>query len=87
VKIVLAVAFPTFILIFAFFLALSLAGIPLSRSGREPGVFVLALASLIFAAAILLLQIAALALIRLVRWPGPRLRIDTDGEDLRRVFE
>ncbi|HEX8064546.1 MAG TPA: hypothetical protein VF535_15195 [Allosphingosinicella sp.] len=75
------------ILLFAFFLALSLAGIPLGRSGREADIFVLALVALFFAAAILLFQPAALALLRLLPWRGPRLKMESDEDDLRRVFE
>ncbi len=78
---------PTCALIFALFFALSLAGIPVGRSGIDRGPFVLLLVALFLATAILLFQVAALALLRLLRWPGPRLEIESDEEDLRRVFE
>jgi hypothetical protein len=89
VKIVLALALPTSVVIFASFFILSLAGIPLSRSGRDPGTFVLVLVALFLGAAILLCQLAALALLRLLPWRGPRLEIEIgrDEEELRRVFE
>lgn len=85
----LALALTTGLVILALFFTLSLAGIPITRSGRDPGPFGLALVALFFAAAIALLQLAGLVLLRLLHWPDPRLKIEMQGEEdrLRRVFE
>jgi hypothetical protein len=85
---VLALAFVAGLAILALFLTLSLAGIPITRSGRDPGPFGLVLVALFFAAAIALFQLAGLVLLRFLPWPDPRLKIEARGEEeLRRVFE
>jgi hypothetical protein len=87
VKIVLALAVPTGLIIFGLFLALALAGDPVSRSDEVEPVSDLMVAA-IFAAGIALIQIAGLALLRLLPWPGPRLEIETEErDDLRHVFD
>ncbi|HEX8309236.1 MAG TPA: hypothetical protein VF645_12545 [Allosphingosinicella sp.] len=87
-RLLLALALPTALVIFALFVALSLAGIEVTRSGRDPGAFVYFLAALILAGMILLPQLAALLLLRLIPWRGPRLKIGAGEDDaLERVFE
>ena len=88
VRLMLTLAVPTASLIFGLFLALSIAGIQVTRSGLDPGPFVYLLSALILTAAMLLFQLAALLLLRLLPWRGPRLKIETKEDDsLRRVFE
>jgi hypothetical protein len=85
---VLALAFAAGLVILALFLTLRLFGIPITRSGRDPGPFGLVLVALFFAAAIALVQLAGLVLLRFLPWPDPRLKIETrDEEELKRVFE
>jgi len=87
-RLLLALAPPTAFAIFALLFSLSLAGIPMTRSGRDPGLFVHFLAALIFAALILAFQLAALLLLRILPWRGPRLNLEVeDGDALQRVFE
>ena len=88
VRIVLALAVPTALLIALLFLLFWLAGAPIG--GADDTNFLSDfLAALIFAVAIALVQLAALALLRLLPWPNPRLEIDREADEdrLRRVFE
>ncbi|HEX8124523.1 MAG TPA: hypothetical protein VF548_02975 [Allosphingosinicella sp.] len=87
-RLLLALALPTAAVIFCLFVGLRLAGLPMTRSGLDPGLFVALLVALIMAGLILLLQLAALLFLRLLPWRGPRLKIETEqGDALRRVFE
>lgn len=87
-KILLALTGPTGLLLFALFAALSIAGAPVGGSNEGDLLSDFAVAA-VFAAAILLLQIAALAMLRFLPWPGPRLTIEGRAEEdrLRDVFE
>ena len=73
----------TALIIFALFWSLQLAGTPI---GDEESVPMLAVVGLILALMLAVIQVAALGLIRLLRWPGPSLKVE-GGDDLRRVFE
>jgi hypothetical protein len=87
-RLLVGLVLPTASIIFAFLFALWLADIQLSRSGRDPGLTVYFLVALIFAAMILAFQLAALLVLRLLPWRGPRLEIEAGrGDALRRVFE
>ena len=87
-RLILALALPTASVIFTLLFALSLAGVRLSRSGRDSGLLVYLLVALIMAGLVLFFQLAALLLLRLLPWRGPRLEIETrEGDALRRVFE
>lgn len=84
----LALAVPTALLIALLFLLFWLAGEPIG--GADDTDFLSDfLAAIFFAAAIALVQLAALALLRLLPWPNPRLRIEegADEDRLRQVFE
>jgi hypothetical protein len=87
-KVLAVLAVPTAALIFGLFLGLRVAGLPMTRSGLDPGLFVSFLVALILAAIMLAFQLAALLVLRLLPWRGPRLHIRSeDGDSLRRVFE
>lgn len=88
VKIVLALAVSTAFVLALLFLLLWLGGAPVGGAD-ELNPFSDIVVALIFAAAIALVQLAALALLRLLPWPGPRLEIEGEAEEdrLRRVFE
>ena len=84
----LALAVPTALLFSLLFLLLWLAGNPVGGDdGSSP--FSDVMAATILAAALALVQLAALALLRVLPWPNPRLRIDWQAEEerLRQVFE
>ena len=89
-KLVLALAPFTAIVIFALIVAIDLAGVPIGRASREALFPIAMLAYLIlgaaFAAGIAILQIGALGLLRLLGWQGPVLEIES-GKHLGRVFE
>ena len=87
VKIVATLAGPACLIIFLIFLAMSAAGAPIG--GDDDGPLSDLTVAAIFAAGIALLQIAALGLLRLLPWPGPRLKIEGQAEEdrLRNVFE
>ncbi|HEX6374956.1 MAG TPA: hypothetical protein VFZ91_04470 [Allosphingosinicella sp.] len=90
VKAVLAVGLATAAVIFILFLGLQVAGLFAGGGGdAEPVPVVmigLAFASLVLAAFVALLQVAALCLLRLVPWRGPSLKVRQEV-DLARVFE
>lgn len=74
----------TALVAFAIFWSLQLAGAPVGDYESLP---MLAAVGTTLAVMIAGIQIAALALVRLLRWQGPSLKIEGDGDDLRRVFE
>lgn len=88
VKIVLALAVPTALLFFLLFLLLWLAGEPIGGADDSSPISDFMVAA-IFAAAMAIVQLAALALLRVLPWPNPQLEIDraADEDRLRRVFE
>lgn len=89
-KALLVLAIPTTILLFLLFGLLKLAGFFRNPSdGDIPLIFmvlILAFVSGFFAAIILVLQIAALFLLRLVPWPGPELKVE-EPKHLAGIFE
>lgn len=87
-KIVLALAVPTAFILSLLFLLLWLASAPVGGAD-ELNPLSDVLVALIFAAAIALIQVAALALLRLLPWPDPRLKIEVESQEdrLKRVFE
>lgn len=86
VKLLLVLALPTALVIFALLLAFQLAGAPISSSGRYYSAPILAVVGLILALTTAAIQVAALGLIRLIPWRGPSLKIEGD-DHLTRVFE
>lgn len=84
----LALAVPTALLLALLFLLLWLAGDPVGGAD-ELNPFTDLFVGVFVAAAIALVQLAAIALLRLLRWPDPRLKIEGEAEEdrLRRVFE
>jgi hypothetical protein len=89
VKLLAAVGCATAVVLFVLLAVLQMRGIAISRSGRFHSLPVLALASVMMAGLIALLQIAALGLLRLLPWRGPALTIarEDDSAELRRVFD
>jgi hypothetical protein len=83
VRLVLALAAFTALVIFLLMLAFQLAGAPI---GDVESIPMLAAIALIFAVMIAAIQVAALGLLRLLPWQGPSLKVE-GGDDLRRVFE
>ncbi|HYW14729.1 MAG TPA: hypothetical protein VE891_01055 [Allosphingosinicella sp.] len=83
VKLLLALVPFTALVVFEAMLALQLAG---SSVGDEEGIAMLIAVALIFAVMIAALQVAALAILRLLPWQGPSLRVEAD-DHLRRIFE
>jgi hypothetical protein len=90
VKTILVVALPTAAVFCVLLLLLELAGVPVA--GRANGaalltiVLAFALTSLILAYVIALFQIAGLALLRLLPWRGPELKIE-EPRHLGTIFE
>lgn len=83
VRLALAPAPFAALIIFAILVSFQLAGAPI---GDYESIPLLATVSLMLAVMIAAVQIAALGLLRLLRWQGPSLKVD-GGDHLRRVFE
>lgn len=85
VKLVFLLALLTAFAFFALFLGLQLADRPLG-DGEPDSIAMIAAVALILAAVVAAIQIGGLALLRLLPWQGPCLKVES-GDHLRRVFE
>lgn len=84
-KLVFLLAALTAFAFFALFFGLQLAGSPVGDGDAE-SVPMLAAVALLLAAFIAAIQVGGLALLRLLPWQGPSLKVE-GGDHLRRVFE
>ena len=84
----LALAVPTALLIALVFLLFWLAGAPVGGPD-DTGFMSDFLVAIFLAAGIALFQIAALAVLRMLPWPNPQLKVDGEADEdrLKRVFE